>query len=107
MLKTLWNDELGFIVSAELVLVATILVIGVIVGLVSVQCSVVAELNDVGDAIGSMNQSFSTSGFRAQKDGGGNKARTFGSEFEDAVDTCDNDSCGSLLVCDDGDEQVK
>ena len=33
MLKRLWNDEGGAIISAELVLVATILVIGMIVGL--------------------------------------------------------------------------
>ena len=34
MLKKLWNDEVGVILSAELVLIATILVIGMIVGLV-------------------------------------------------------------------------
>ena len=28
MMKMLWNDEAGFIISAELVLVATLLVIG-------------------------------------------------------------------------------
>src|SRR5262245_31375945 len=63
MLTKLWNDEAGFIISAELVLVATILVIGCIVGLSEVQHAVVSELNDVGDAIGSINQSFCFSGF--------------------------------------------
>ena len=42
MLKTLWNDECGVILSAELVLIATILVLGMIVGLVELQCSIVA-----------------------------------------------------------------
>ena len=52
MLKTLWNDEAGVILSAEIVLIGTILVIGMIVGLVELQCSVVGELSDLGDAIG-------------------------------------------------------
>ena len=34
MLKRLWNDECGVILSAELVLIGTILVIWMIVGLV-------------------------------------------------------------------------
>ena len=37
VLTQLWRDDLGFIISAELVLVATILVIGMIVGLVSLR----------------------------------------------------------------------
>ena len=48
MLRELLNDEAGFIVSAELVLIATILVIGLIVGLSSIQHAIVQELNDVG-----------------------------------------------------------
>lgn len=47
ILTQLLHDETGFIVSAELVLVATILVIGLIVGLSEVQHAVVQELNDV------------------------------------------------------------
>src|SRR6056297_1274428 len=56
--KELWNDEQGFLVSAELVLIATILVIGLIVGFTSIQHAVVAEMNDVGDSIGALNQSY-------------------------------------------------
>ena len=48
----LWNDEAGFIVSAELVLIATILVLGMIVGLVSVRDQVVQELGDIALAFG-------------------------------------------------------
>ncbi len=58
MLRQLLNDDAGFIVSAELVLVATLLVIGLIVGLSEVQHAVVAELNDVADAIGELNQCY-------------------------------------------------
>jgi hypothetical protein len=58
MLRKLWNDDAGFIISAELVLVATILVIGMIVGLVMVRNQVVQELADVALAIGSISQSY-------------------------------------------------
>ncbi|TWT60095.1 hypothetical protein [Rubinisphaera italica] len=99
MLRALLNDESGFIVSAELVLIATILVIGLIVGLSSIQHAVVAELNDVGDAIGSANQSYWYSGFSAEKSfGRGLKAYTRGSAFQDTIDDCDDDQCD--IACD-------
>ena len=96
MLRNFWNDENGFIVSAELVLIATIAVIGLIVGMVEVQFALVGELNDVSDAIGSLNQSFSFTGFHGFKSAGfggafggfgGVKAWTPGSAFIDVIDT--------------------
>jgi len=101
MLRALLRDEAGFIISAELVLVATILVIGMIVGLSEVQHAVVQELNDIGDAIGSLNQSYAFSGFLAVKNQGNVaavKAYTRGSIFTDTVDECDNDQCA--IACD-------
>jgi hypothetical protein len=97
MLRSLWNDEAGFIISAELVLVATLLVIGLIVGLSEVQHAIVAELNDVADAIGCLNQSYAFSGFSKQKDGGV-AAASSGSAFRDTIDECDNNQCD--LDCD-------
>jgi hypothetical protein len=97
MIKALWNDEAGVILSAELVLVGTILVVGMIVGLVELQCSVVDELNDLGEAIGSVNQSYIYSGVASRKTGGGLKAATFGSFFRDRVDSCDGNECA--IVC--------
>lgn len=102
LFRALVCDEAGFIVSAELVLVATILVIGLIVGLSELQHGVVQELNDVGDAIGNLNQSYFFSGFRATKSAGGtavvDKAYTRGSTFVDQIDECDNDQCS--IACD-------
>lgn len=97
MLKQLWKDEAGFVVSAELVLVATILVIGMIAGLSEVQHAVVQELNDVGEAIGSLNQSYYYSGFRSEKQAGGLKAFSSGSSFGDYFDHCDGNQCD--LAC--------
>ena len=98
MLKTLLNDEAGFIVSAELVLVATLLVIGLIVGLSEVQHAVVSELNDVGDAIGELNQSYSFSGFNKCDNGGRIHAVSYGSDFGDTIDDCDKNQCD--IACD-------
>lgn len=93
MLRNLLNDEAGFIVSAELILVATLLVIGLIVGLSEVQYSVVQELNDVGDAIGQLNQSYLFTGFSSRKQDNTIKAFTRGSRFVDVTDECDDDQC--------------
>ena len=99
MLIALLNDEAGFIVSAELILIATLLVIGLIVGLSEIQHAVVAELNDVGDAIGNLNQSYSYSGFSKQKSfGGGIAAYTRGSAWRDTTDDCDDNQCD--IACD-------
>lgn len=92
VLAQLHHDEAGFIVSAELVLVSTILVIGMVVGLAEVSNGVVEELEDVGTAIGSVNQSFHVSGLS------GHKACTYGSSFRDKKDDCDGEfdiSCDS------------
>lgn len=87
------NDECGFIVSAELVLVATITVIGLVVGLSEIQHALNAELNDVADAIGSLNQSYFTSGFSAKKGYHQVKSMVSGSSFKDHTDDCDNNQC--------------
>jgi Flp pilus assembly pilin Flp len=65
LFRSLYRDDAGFIVSAELVLVATILVIGLVVGLSAVSAGVNSELQDVGSAFGSVNQSYSFSGYSA------------------------------------------
>ena len=106
MRRSLLADETGFIVSSELVLIATILVIGLIVGMSEVQHAVVGELNDVADAIGSANQSYSYSGFTKRDRGwgwgagwgwGGVHAYTAGSMFVDLQDACDLNQC--MLAC--------
>jgi hypothetical protein len=102
MLTHFWRDEAGFIISAELVLVATILVIGLIVGMSELQHSIVGELNDVGEAIGKLNQSYAFTGFSARKGGGGGgfgiKSFTNGSFFIDHAENCDCNQCD--LDCD-------
>lgn len=107
MMKTLWNDEAGVILSAEIVLIGTILVIGMVVGLVELQCSVVDELNDLGEAIGSMNQSYVTSGVASFKADGSFKGLTVGSTFTDRIDSCDGNECAIVCLVAPGPEQPK
>jgi hypothetical protein len=85
MIRMLWRDENGFIISSELVLVATILVIGMIVGLTTVRDQVVQELADVAGAISDIVQTFSYSAVT------GHTAFTAGSDFHDHNDFCDED----------------
>ncbi len=81
--KQLWNDNAGFVVSTELILIATVLVIGMLVGLVSVRDQVVQELADVAAAVGDLNQSYEYNGVL------GHTSRTAGSDFIDLTDACD------------------
>jgi len=57
-----WSDDVGFIISAELVLVLTIGVLGMVVGLNSVASAINQELNDLSGAFGTIDQSYFYSG---------------------------------------------
>ena len=82
-MKNLINDEAGFVVSAELILIATITVLGLVVGLAEVRQAVSEELEDVAAAIGSVNQSYCFNGLQTRK------GQTSGSHFCDHADFCD------------------
>eukprot|EP00389_Voromonas_pontica_P014609 GDKH01022687.1.p1 GENE.GDKH01022687.1~~GDKH01022687.1.p1 ORF type:complete len:69 (+),score=11.04 GDKH01022687.1:28-234(+) len=56
MFQQFWNDENGFVVSTELGLIATVLVLGMIVGLTTLRDQVIAELADVAAAFSNSNQ---------------------------------------------------
>ena len=98
MLQKLWNDECGLIISAELVLVLTICVLGVIVGLSSVIVAVNEELLDVAHAIGSLNQSFGFTGFTGCKKGGNPISYTYGAANTDSPDDCDCTSSCDMIA---------
>jgi Flp pilus assembly pilin Flp len=97
MLHRLWADEAGFVVSTELVLVATTLAIGMIVGLTTVRDQVVQELGDFALAIGNVNQSYVYDGVT------GHTSATAGSDFTDQTDFCEpadgDDQAGVAPAC--------
>ena len=81
--RKLWNDEAGVIISAELVLILTIVVIGVVVGLVQVRQAVVAEFQDLSLAFSHLNQSYGFTGFHGGWKWWGPTSWTAGSSFVD------------------------
>jgi hypothetical protein len=97
-MKNLWNDEAGMVISAELVLVLTICVLGVIVGLSHVAMAVNEELSDVAQAIGSLDQSFSFTGYTCCKVNGVATSATAGSYYNDSPDHCDCQTSCDLVV---------
>lgn len=84
MLKQLLNDENGFIVSAEMVLVLTLCFCCTAVGFAIIRDSLVSELADFGEAIGTLDQSF---GF--QSISAGAHGSCAGAGFDDREDNCD------------------
>lgn len=98
-LNTLLNDEAGFIISAELVLVMTIGVLAMVVGLTAVRDAVSHELNDLSHAFGAVSQSYAVTGLQKGRGGnygsdhchGGGATHGFvqGFGFNDNADDCD------------------
>jgi hypothetical protein len=82
-MSQLWKDEAAFVVSADLVLVSCILVLGLMVGLVSLRDQIVQELGDVGQAIAVLQQSYFWYGIT------GHTASFAGSGLTDTLDFCD------------------
>ena len=91
----LCDDDAGFIVSIELILLATISVIGLIAGMAAVRDAVVSELSDVAGAVQDLNQCYSFFGVV------GHAASTCGSDFVDSTDFCDDadDAAGAADNC--------
>lgn len=78
-----WADERGFVVSSELVLIATIVVIGLLAGLTTLRDQVALEMGDMANAIGAVRQGYSYSGVTAHT------SSTAGARFIDTSDFCE------------------
>lgn len=88
--QRLWRDDAGFVVSTELILVATILVIGIVAGLNAVRNGVTNELADVSAAVDQLNQGHSVNGVV------GHSASVAGWSFSDQPDFCSNDDQATM-----------
>lgn len=84
MAMRLWKDDRGVVISSELVFVATILVIGLVVGMAALRDAVTAELSDVAGAIQDVNQGYTVNGVQ------GHSAATAGFDYADQIDFCDS-----------------
>lgn len=85
ILQRLWNDEAGFVVSTEMTMVASVVVLGLTAGAVAVRDQVVQELSDTAQAIASFDQSFSYSAIT------GCNSSSAGVSFQDARDFGDEE----------------
>ncbi len=83
ILKSLWSEIDGGVLSTEMILYGTLGVVGVSAGYGTVRDSVNSELDDVAKAIGSIDQSYYLSGTA------GHCAWTAGSAFIDRADRVD------------------
>lgn len=81
LLKALRQDEHGVILSAEIVIIGSLLVIGLITGVTCLQKSVNGELQDLAGAIGALDQTYSFSAHRKDGYAGQCCAYTAGSSF--------------------------
>lgn len=99
MLRKFFNDEAGFVISAELVIILTLVVCATVIGIGAIRDSIVTELHDVSEAIGALNQSYNLVGLshatgvpatptHAVCSGGG---------YNDDTDACDC-KCITLVV---------
>src|SRR3954470_2772202 len=62
LMTRLWDDDCGALIATEFVFVATILVLGIITGLVAVRQAVISELTEFANAVMALSQSYSFAG---------------------------------------------
>jgi Flp pilus assembly pilin Flp len=58
----LWNDDEGALIAVEFLFFATILIIGIIVGLANLRSAIIVELTELGNAILALSQGYVISG---------------------------------------------
>jgi Flp pilus assembly pilin Flp len=100
MMVRLWHDDSGALLATEWVFMATILVIGLIVGLRAVQQAVLNEMEEFAGAIGSLSQSFSFGG-NSGCCGFSNRAIFNDQPGAWPIDTCVENRETGTLVCPD------
>ena len=83
-LQRLWQDDAGALIATEWVFVATILVLGIITGLVALRQALISEMIETAQALVAINASFFSSGQSNCE------SSTAGSSASDTVDTITN-----------------
>ena len=79
------KGQAGFVITAELLLITVVLVLGLVTGWAKLRDQTLAELSDTGSAIGSIDQGFEIVG-TDWASGGGAVAATAGFGFQDVRD---------------------
>ncbi len=97
LIARFWNDQSGAVISAELIMILTLVIGAVAVGWSKVSGALVGELNDLGNAIGAIDQSYHVPGYEHQNNGACDTASNSGFGFADREDpeVCD---CAAVTV---------
>ena len=97
------KNEAGFVMTLELIFLATCLLCVVIIGCASLGAKIIGELGDIGAAVGSLNQSFTTSGAAVGHPTDPvhpqDIATWSGSSFTDTQDFCDQGCTCGVRMC--------
>mgnify|MGYP006899563150 CR=1 FL=1 len=70
MLRKLFSDEAGFIISAEIMIIITLVFCGTVVGISMIRDALVQELGDVSEMTDSFEQSYAVGSIDAPTTGG-------------------------------------
>ena len=113
-IRNAWDDEQGVILSMEMILIATLVVIGLIVGYATLRDAMVQELGDTAAGVARLQQSYSFGSAELAGSFGGipYEASSAGSEFVDESDRGEDvaDQSGQPPLCmeisDDGAEEL-
>jgi hypothetical protein len=99
LIKTLLTDESGFVISAELTLIVTLIFTAVAVGMAVSRDALVTEMNDVSEMIGVTSQYYHVVGIRKSKNSGKPHGECSGFGFNDQQDICDCEPVTFTSVC--------
>ena len=93
--RKLWQDDYGTVISAELLCIAVVVLIGLIAGFTSLRDAAIAELSDVAGSVQDVAQHYTFNSIEGHASG------TAGSSFADATDQCDQpgDPAGAADNC--------
>ena len=98
-MRKLFNDEAGFVVSAELALIVTLIFTAVAVGMAVARDALVNEYNDISEMFGVMDQTYNVAGHHVARDGGKGHGvnKSFG--YNDGADECDCKDVNFVNLC--------
>jgi len=106
MMKTINNlnskKQKGFVLTSELIILSTSMVAALVIGLSTLRDSVTSELEDVAEAIGSLDQSYVFDGMINAE----GTAEISGSGFVDSVDVYAGDESSFTFVASDFSENA-
>ena len=75
IVKQLWLDEVGLVMTAETVMIGTVGVLGVVAGVGAMSSAVNDEMGELGMAFRSFDQSYSVAGTRVSMGGSSSSSR--------------------------------